>query len=105
MLQRHRNDREEIAWAAGFFDGEGCFSYIQKARYVCLRIGQSELEPLERFREAVGLGKIYGPYSHTHKDRWSRRVCSGTPARAEGQPGAGHEREAARAVVKFRPSL
>src|SRR5436309_3043440 len=55
-------NREDLAWAAGFFDGEGCFCYSQSGKYGCVSIGQSELEPLARFRQAVGLGKIYGPY-------------------------------------------
>jgi hypothetical protein len=67
-------DREELAWAAGFFDGEGCFCYTKSGRYVGVRVAQTALEPLERFRTAlVNVGKIYGPYQQKHRDRWSKK--------------------------------
>jgi hypothetical protein len=55
-------DREELAWAAGFFDGEGCFSFSPAGRYVCVSVGQTEREPLDRFKRAVGFGNVLGPY-------------------------------------------
>ncbi len=54
--------REELAWAAGFVDGEGCFYSASSKRYPRLSISQNDKEVLERFQESVGLGKIYGPY-------------------------------------------
>jgi hypothetical protein len=63
-------DREELAWAAGFFDGEGCFSFTTKAGYGAAAIGQVDRAPLERFQAAVGgLGKIYGPYFKIYPGR------------------------------------
>ena len=61
---------EELAWAAGFFDGEGCFSttcptYIVRdgsrinRRYLRLSVDQKYPELLEKFREIVGQGKVY----------------------------------------------
>ena len=55
-------DREELAWAAGFFDGEGCFSYTEKARYGVATITQADIRPLDRFKTAVRVGNVYGPY-------------------------------------------
>jgi hypothetical protein len=66
-------DREELAWGAGFFDGEGCFCYSEAGQYVCVSIAQSERAPLDRFANAVGLGKVNGPYRQRHNDRWSRK--------------------------------
>jgi hypothetical protein len=66
-------DREELAWAAGFFDGEGCFSYSEAGQYVCISITQSERHPLDRFCEAVGTGKVHGPYRQHQRDRWSKK--------------------------------
>lgn len=67
-------NREELAWAAGFFDGEGSFSWTEAAAVGCAVINQANKEPLERFQRAVaGLGKIYGPYETRHKDHWSRK--------------------------------
>jgi hypothetical protein len=66
-------DREELAWAAGFFDGEGCFCYSEAPRYVSVSIGQTSCEPLERFRVAVGIGKINGPYLHKGPNRMGKK--------------------------------
>ncbi len=61
----------ELAWAAGFWDGEGsCGCYRKndgKKRkasnsYLRASVNQIDREVLDRFCEAVGLGKVYGPY-------------------------------------------
>jgi|SRR5882724_11285517 len=58
----------ELAWAAGFFDGEGCVgSYLRKGknrqRTLTIAIQQVRREPLDRFRKAVlGCGTVSGPY-------------------------------------------
>lgn len=58
-------DTHELAWAAGFYDGEGSTSQGRSRRetgtYLCARVSITQLdrEALERFRAAVlGLGKI-----------------------------------------------
>src|SRR5438128_680517 len=61
MPSGHVIDREELSWAAGFFDGEGCFSYVRVARYPVIRVTQAHREPLDRFQAAIGVGKVYGP--------------------------------------------
>jgi hypothetical protein len=52
----------ELAWAAGFFDGEGSvFSQYmpwQRKSYLRVEIGQQDKQVLERFLKAVGFGKI-----------------------------------------------
>lgn len=66
-------DRESLAWAAGFFDGEGS-AFIRRHRpkashrkwlyYVSLSLAQTEPKTLRRFHAAVhGLGQIRGPYA------------------------------------------
>jgi hypothetical protein len=52
---------EELAWAAGFFDGEGCTS-TDKWDRIRITIGQKDRRVLGRFAAAVGAGKVYGPY-------------------------------------------
>lgn len=55
----------ELAWAAGFFDGEGCTSLSRNRQYklLAMNIGQVDRQPLERFVAAVGINKrILGPY-------------------------------------------
>lgn len=50
----------EIAWAAGFFDGEGHTSAA--SRSLRLALTQVVRENLERFARAMGgRGRIYGP--------------------------------------------
>ena len=61
---------QELAWAAGFWDGEGCTSFFMRRsgpkrrryRALLMQIYQSEQSTLERFRDAVGIGRFNGPY-------------------------------------------
>lgn len=61
----------EIAWAAGFFDGEGCATVRSngggKYLYLRLVISQNDTEVLERFMHAVGVGYILGPTHYKDK--------------------------------------
>lgn len=57
----------ELAWAAGFFDGEGSFS--TNKGYITAHVTQADDLPiLKRFHRAVGIGRIYGPYQR--QARW-----------------------------------
>ena len=48
----------EHAWAAGFFDGEGCTTFSN--RYMYMQVKQVDEYGLRRFHEAVGgIGKIH----------------------------------------------
>lgn len=58
----------ELAWAAGFFDGEG-YSARKAGKYPHIGITQKERTVLDRFAAAVGAGKVYGPYC-THNVRF-----------------------------------
>ena len=53
--------REDLAWLAGFFEGEGSFRQSDRAYW---EITQSSLEPLERGFSIFPVGKIYGPYAN-----------------------------------------
>jgi len=58
-----RFDREELAWAAGFFDGEGCTTLHKwGGMRPRVTIGQVDREVLDRFKLAVGRGNVRGPY-------------------------------------------
>lgn len=62
-------DRESLACAAGFYDGEGssgCLSHGKGRKpQLQLTIGQTDPEVLIKFQKAVGgLGKLIGPYSY-----------------------------------------
>jgi hypothetical protein len=62
-------DEHELAWAAGFFDGDGWAALVRqkgrRSRRPQARINQASLdgvpEVLIRFRDAVGVGRIGGP--------------------------------------------
>jgi len=47
----------ELAWAAGFFDGEGNISF--NGNCPRLQVGQKEINPLEVLRFILGVGTIY----------------------------------------------
>jgi|SRR5215472_6792722 len=48
----------EIAWAAGLYEGEGsCFINARGA--ISVTLGMSDLEPVSRFHQIVGVGTIY----------------------------------------------
>src|SRR5437867_13383764 len=70
-------DRFELAWAAGFFDGEGWANAVaqegRKTKQPQARINQADPngvpEVLLRFQRAVGgLGRIGGPYVMEGRD-------------------------------------
>jgi len=61
----------DIGWAAGFFDGEGAMTTYNPRNssgarsrrvYVHVSIAQVDREPLDRFAQIVGAGKVTGPY-------------------------------------------
>jgi len=62
-------DEHELAWAAGFFDGDGWAALVRPKRrrtgQPIAQINQSDPdvvpEVLRRFRDAVGVGSIRGP--------------------------------------------
>jgi hypothetical protein len=69
-------ESHELAWAAGFYDGEGCTQLMsvnpRRAKdYPTIRIivTQADLPILERFRRAVGDGNISGPITKNRPGR------------------------------------
>ena len=61
-------NREELAWCAGFFDGEGCVRFGMSNRSygrVSISIVQIDRRVLDRFLLATGgAGNINGPYTY-----------------------------------------
>jgi hypothetical protein len=72
-------DQIERAWAADFFDGEGYVGkwYVNKKTHakptltIRTTIHQAHPAVLERFKLAVGCGKLRGPYRHSKRPNWS----------------------------------
>lgn len=63
----------EIAWAAGFFDGEGCATISHNDRYATLylHVSQKDIRPLERFLGIMGAGRIQNPDKRSGVSRWA----------------------------------
>jgi hypothetical protein len=69
-------DREELAWAGGLFEGEGCFSVNRDKRgrgyiYPVAAVEMTDEDSVRRFAAAVGFGVVNGPYAHwAKKQSW-----------------------------------
>ena len=62
----------ELAWAAGFFDGEGHISLRNSGKgfkRIAVQAAQIDRQVLDRFQKAVGVGHVYGPYTPKAKTR------------------------------------
>ena len=71
-------NREELAWAAGFMDGEAHFGLVTTNRktqnkHIHISVCQTEDGPLERLQKVLGCGTIYGPYKTKKSDGSARK--------------------------------
>lgn len=66
-----RDPREELAWAAGLFDGDGSTALLKHRTHPGYHVAELSItqasptgspEVLSRFRSAVTAGRLYGPY-------------------------------------------
>jgi hypothetical protein len=68
--------REDLAWAAGFFDGEWSFMVVRNdgSHSPRLTVGQTDPRPLYRFMAVFnGIGNVRGPYTRVkanHSPIW-----------------------------------
>jgi hypothetical protein len=65
--------REEIAWAGGLFEGEGCFTICTQRntklangrsrtyRFPRARLVMTDEDAIRRFNDVVGFGRVLGP--------------------------------------------
>jgi hypothetical protein len=72
--------REELAWAAGLFEGEGTVSYNATAIFMC------DEDRLRAFRQALGFGTV-GPHTKRRNQRqpqykWYAQSFEGVQATA-----------------------
>lgn len=56
----------ELAWIAGFFDGEGYVGVEKNQTTLAIQIAQVRREPLDRILRIVNLGRVQGPYNRTN---------------------------------------
>ena len=90
-----------MAWAAGLFEGEGCFFVPKRAGNslgFCATIGAyTDFDVLQRFQEIIGIGHINGPYENKTKD--------GRPKKTTWQWNARNFEEGQATAAMFWPWL
>lgn len=82
--------RENLAWAAGLFEGEGCITISGKpphGRRVVLELGMTDEDVVRKFGAIMGVGHVGGPYHPRtrplhHKSHWRWTVTGGKQAQA-----------------------
>jgi len=78
-MNTNQKTLNEIYWACGFIDGEGNIRWNKNKgtkkenstrSYGCaaLQVAQIDLFVLERLKNALGCGKIYGPYKQRYEN-------------------------------------
>jgi len=70
--------RENLAWAAGIFEGEGCISVSNdRRRRLKVSVSMTDRDVIEKFGHIMGLGSVRGPYMKAGlKDSWQWEVTS-----------------------------
>jgi hypothetical protein len=63
---------QEVAWAAGLFEGEGCFYFNPNTGQMGAMVGSTDKDVLETFKRVVGFGMIYRRTLRKahHKPQW-----------------------------------
>lgn len=63
---------EQLAWAAGLFEGEGCMNAYPRGKRGSgcqVRLGMTDLDVVQRFAALMECGNIHAP----NHDRWPRK--------------------------------
>jgi hypothetical protein len=70
--------QENLAWAAGLFEGEGCLT--THGKNMTALINSTDKDVIERFHSVIGFGSINGPYQSkvkaSYKPYWRWRCGS-----------------------------
>jgi len=77
------SEQTQYAWAAGFFDGEGCVSLHNQERWTCVRIilVQKDIRPLEHFKAIFDCSETLGIVTRRNRrNHYYRLVISGKKA-------------------------
>src|SRR5258708_5563298 len=77
------SEQTQYAWAAGFFDGEGCVSLHRQGRWTCARIilVQKDIRPLEQFRSIFDCTEMLSVVTRRNRrNHYYRLVISGRKA-------------------------
>lgn len=104
----------EVAWAAGFLDGEGCF-YLSKhrdgapeTRTVTLKATQVRTEPLDRLQRLFG-GVVIERKTRTSTGKrafdWQIKTAQAKPVLEEVLPHLSVKGDVARAMLQYIGTL
>lgn len=72
---------EQLAWAAGLFEGEGTITMCGPVFTAQLK--NTDESVIHRFLEIIDLATVYGPYTGHHKDGFNRKPYWNWMAREE----------------------
>jgi hypothetical protein len=75
-----------VEWAAGLFEGEGCFT-IKRGRYPAALLSMTDEDVIRDFHETVGFGRMYGPFPYKNP-KWKPCWKWTTTNAAEFEPFA-----------------
>ena len=66
-------NREQLAWAAGIFEGEGCFNFYPSngSRMMQATLVSTDKDVIEAFQSVIGWGTIYE--REPQKEGWKRQ--------------------------------
>ena len=59
------HNKEEIAWAAGLYEGEG--SIILRYSIPAIQVLEIDLDTLQKFQKITNSERLYEPYIRGHK--------------------------------------
>jgi len=78
VRQNRQYTRTDLAWAAGLFEGEGCFSTVKNTRANTASLTSTDKDVVERFQRIVGFGSAHEkpPEKVHHKTQWVWKVAS-----------------------------
>lgn len=58
---------ELLAWAAGLFEGEGCFTIRRKQPVA--KLNSTDLDVVKRFHDVIGVGRLWEDTSYVEEGR------------------------------------
>lgn len=63
--------REQLAWAAGLFEGEGSFTFQKRGKYVAIvaELGMTDEDRVRQFHDIIGVGNVT-THSKPVKSHW-----------------------------------
>jgi hypothetical protein len=70
---RKKRKGEEVAWAAGLFEGEGCIHLMKRSSKngkAALTLSMADQDVVHRFSRILGVGNLRGPYTQAPGSHW-----------------------------------